>query len=261
MGVTTAGLTILIVAALATSALSAVIGMGGGILMLAVLFSFLEHGEAIPAHAAIQMCSNGTRVLAYLRNVHWPTILRFAIGALPGSVIGCLLLWKLGELGKEKDPWLKMAVGVYVLGATFLPKPKKTITGSTWWDFPLLGLVAGTASLTVGAIGPLIAPLFARRDYVKEKLIATKAVCQLSLHVLKIPAFLLLNRLEHMFEWKELSLLTLWLMAVVIPGTFLGKRIQKHVSEGMFVRLYKIALTVAGLKILSYDGLYKLLAG
>jgi len=255
VGVGIGGLAILIIAALATSALSAVIGMGGGILMLAVLFSFLEHGEAIPAHAAIQICSNGSRVLVYLRNVHWGTIRRFAFGALPGSAAGCLFLWKLGELGAEKDPYLKMAVGIYVLAATFLPKPKKQVTSFKWWDFPLLGFVAGTASLTVGAIGPLIAPLFARRDYVKEKLIATKAVCQLSLHVLKIPAFLLLGT----FEWKELSLLTLCLMVVVVPGTFLGKRVQRHVSAGLFVTLYRIALTVAGVKVLSHDGLYKLL--
>ena len=247
-------LVILAVAALLTSALSALIGMGGGILLLALLFSFLSHGEAIPSHAAVQIASNGTRVLAFLGNVHWRSIRRFCIGAFPGSAAGFLLLWWLGVLD-DSEPYLKTVVGIYVLLATYLPKPKEAARVAKWWDFPLLGLIAGTAALTLGAIGPLIAPLFARRDFVKEKLIATKAVCQVILHSLKIPAFVVLGT----FDAPSLWLLTAIMMVAVIPGTLLGKRAVKHVSERHFVVLYRVALTAAGLKVLILDGLLKIM--
>jgi uncharacterized membrane protein YfcA len=242
---------ILAVAALATATLSGMIGMGGGMLLLATLFCFLPHAEAIPTHAAVQLASNGTRIVAFLRDVDWATLGRFVIGALPGGALGLMLLASVGP-AERAEPYLKMAVGAYILVAAHLPKAEKNTAGGHWWDFPLLGLVAGTAALTVGAVGPLIAPLFARRDFVKERLVATKATCQAILHVVKIPAFLWLRS----FDYPRLAGITVVMIALVIPGTLLGKRLLRHVSEADFLLLYRIALTVAGLKVLAWDGIY-----
>ena len=66
----------LALAALITSILSAIIGMGGGILLLAVMLSLLEHGEVIPAHGAVQLVSNGTRLIAFGRFIDLPALAR-----------------------------------------------------------------------------------------------------------------------------------------------------------------------------------------
>ena len=242
---------VLVVVALLSATLSGIIGMGGGMLLLATLFCFLPHAEAIPTHAAVQLASNGTRIVAFLRDVHWRTVSRFCLGAVPGGALGVLLLASVGPADRS-EPYLKMAVGAYILLAAHLPTARKRTTAGPWWDFPLLGLVAGTAALTVGAVGPLIAPLFTRRDFVKHRLIATKAVCQIILHVVKIPAFLWLRS----FDYGRLTGITIAMIAVVIPGTLLGKRLLVHVSESNFLVLYRVALTVAGLKVLVWDGLY-----
>jgi uncharacterized membrane protein YfcA len=247
---------ILAVAALLTSILSAIIGMGGGILLLAVMFCLLDHAEAIPAHAAVQLASNGTRVLVFLRHVHWATIGKFWIGALPGIVAGTMFLYWLGELGSA-EPWLKIVVGMYILISLVLPKPRGLRHRGRWWDWTLLGFAAGASALLVGAIGPLIAPLFARRDFVKENLIATKAVCQMSLHLLKIPAFFFIPG----FQFSQVSLLAGVMVLMVIPGTVIGRRILNSVSEAEFIMLFKVALTLAGFKVLIVDGVYPLLSG
>ncbi len=136
--------------------------------------------------------------------------------------------------------------------ATHLPKSKaKNPQRSKWSDFPLLGFVAGAASLTIGAVGPLIAPIFARRGFPKERLIATKAACQFTIHVLKIPAFIMLRDLD----LSRLGILALVMVCMVIPGTLLGKRVVKFVSERHFGIAYRVALTAAGLKVLIVDGL------
>jgi len=242
---------ILLVAALLTSMLSAIIGMGGGILLLAVMFCFLSHGEAIPVHAVTQLASNSTRLLAFWSHIDWRVIRRFAIGALPGSVIGALLLWSLGR-AESSEPYLKIVVGLYIFAATFIPKSKSNARAEgVWWDWTLLGLVAGSLALTVGAVGPLIAPLFARREFVKERLIATKACCQMLLHVVKLPAFFVLGTFAHGELWS----IAMPLVIVVIPGTLLGKRLLKYVSPAAFTVMYRVALTVAGLKVLIWDGI------
>ena len=241
---------ILAIVALLTSMLSAVLGMGGGILLLATMFCFLSHADSIPTHAAVQIASNGTRVMAFLHNVDWRALRRFVCGAVPGAMVGMYLLWILGQ-PERAEPYLKTLVGAFILVATYLPKPKGDGAGrERWFDFPAIGLLAGVAALTVGAIGPLIAPMFARRGFVKERLIATKAICQLVIHTMKIPAFILLRDLE----FGRLGMLALVMICMVIPGTLLGKKVVKGVSERHFKIAYRVALTVAGLKVLLIDG-------
>lgn len=225
-------------------------------LLLAAMFSFMSHGEAIPAHAAVQLISNSTRTLAFLKHVDWRTVGRFLLGVLPGSVLGVGVLLILGEPG-ESEPYLKMLVGGYILVALFLPKPRKgAVSGGNWWDFPVLGVFAGAAAFTVGAVGPLIAPLFARRDFVKERLVATKAVCQSLLHLAKIPVFLTVRSYP---DLTQLGVATLLMAVLVIPGTLVGKRALKHLNEHHFITLYRAALLVAGLKVLLIDGIWRLI--
>lgn len=245
---------ILAIAALLTSIVSAILGMAGGMMLLAVMLSFMTHGEAIPTHAAVQIASNGTRAMAFMRHADRSTFERFVLGAVPGGILGCVLLWLLGEPGSS-EPYLKTLVGLYVLAATWLPLRRSAhATAGSWWDFPLMGFVSGTAGLTVGAIGPLIAPLFARRDFVKERLIATKALCQLSIHAMKIPAFIFLRDLD----LDRLGTLALVMILMVIPGTLIGKRLLRGIAERHFKTAFRVALTAAGAKVLIVDGLMKL---
>jgi uncharacterized membrane protein YfcA len=265
---------ILAVVALITSIISGILGMGGGMMLLATMFCFMPHADAIPTHAAVQIASNGTRVMAFLKNVDGSAFVRFVLGAIPGSGVGMLLLWLLGE-PEQSEPYLKTLIGAFILFLTFAPRKNVQSRdrkgaectsdhkgpavsddreGAAWWGFPATGFAAGTAALTVGAVGPLIAPVFARRDFVKERLIATKAVCQLTTHVMKIPAFLLIRDLDV----PRLGGLALVMICMVIPGTLIGKRVLTHVSERHFIIAYRIALTFAGLKVLIFDGLRNL---
>jgi uncharacterized membrane protein YfcA len=244
---------VLLLTAFLTATISGIIGMGGGTLLLATMFCFLPHGEAVPLHAAVQLVSNSSRIVVFRKSVDWPTVARFALGMVPGTFLAGVILWSLGQPGRA-EPYLKILVGAYILALTFLPRTKQAATADTRHGFTLLGLVAGTAGLTVGAIGPLIAPLFARRDFIKERLIATKATCQMSTHLLKIPAFWLLGRIE----FAKFSALLVAMAGVAVLGTLLGKRILGYVSPQLFTRLYQVALTIAGLKILIFDGLLQL---
>ena len=268
----------LAVAALATSALSAVLGMGGGALLLALMLTALPWAEVIPLHAVVQLASNGTRVLAYLPQVNWPVVTRFAAGLLPGGLLGALLI---GELARSPgaDPWLKLLVGAWILVMLVIPEPARSPRNANdgeprdgdaaddasdnplqvghWWDWPALGFVAGSCALAVGAVGPLIAPLFLRRPMTRQQVVATKAVCQSLLHLVKLPVFIALWN----FDYGRSALLLAVLVACVVPGTLIGRRLlARHVSETLFRRMYRLALLLAGSKVLIVDGLLPLLA-
>jgi len=252
---------VLALAAFATSIISGIIGMGGGILLLATMLSFLSHAETIPAHGAVQLVSNGTRLLVFLRHVDVKTVVRFAAGALPGSIVGGLLLvWlRKGQIDST-EPYFKIAIGLYVLITTFRPIVKRPASGEPAAPpristFTLFGGLAGVLGLTIGAIGPLIAPVFLHAGFVKERMIATKAVCQMTIHLLKVPIFLA----SGLVDYAKLGQLIVIMSLMVIPGTLIGKRILTRVDERAFVMLFKLAMLLAGLKVLLYDGFYKLL--
>ena len=249
---------ILILAAFATATLSGMLGMGGGMLLLAVMFCFMDHGSAIPVHAVVQLSSNSTRAIVFAKSADGPTLRRFLIGVIPGTAAGTLALWQLGKLG-DGEPYLKLVVGVYVLLAPYVRFGKQNRDEqSTPWtgEFTAMGFLAGLMSLTVGATGPLIAPLFARHHFVKERLIATKALCQVATHVLKLPAFIILGT----FGWGELGYLALPMAVVVVPATLLGKRLLANMPASQFTWLYRAALVVAGVKIIVVDGIVALVS-
>jgi uncharacterized membrane protein YfcA len=250
-------LVILPLVALVTSVVSGMLGMAGGMLLLATMFCFLTHAETIPAHATVQLVSNSTRLLAFARQISWPTVGRFLAGAIPGGGFGAAIYFYWGTPA-DSEPYLKILVGVYVLIVTFLPKPKKSDRGVRGWEWPVIGLVAGTAALTVGAVGPLIAPVFAHCGFAKEPLVATKAVCQAILHVVKLPVFIVAGAMGRFatFDFTQLGLAVLLMSLMVVPGTLIGKHMLENISERRFGHLYRIALVVAGGKVLLYDGVY-----
>ena len=252
---------VLALAAFVTSIISGIIGMGGGILLLATMLSFLSHAETIPAHGAVQLVSNGTRLLVFLRHVDVKTVLRFAAGALPGSIVGGLLLvWLRKDHIDSTEPYFKIAIGLYVLITTFRPIAKRPASNESAMPrismFTLFGGLAGVLGLTIGAIGPLIAPAFLHAGFVKERMIATKAVCQMIIHLLKVPIFLA----SGLVDYAKLGQLIVVMSLMVIPGTLIGKKILARVDEQAFVTLFKLAMLLAGLKVLLYDGFYKLLS-
>jgi len=82
---------ILILAAFATSILSAVIGMGGGITLLGIMAILIPEGYMVVAlHGVIQLVSNCTRTAVYSQHFHRPIIRQFSMGIIPG--LGCAAL-------------------------------------------------------------------------------------------------------------------------------------------------------------------------
>jgi len=76
---------ILIIAAFATSMISAVIGMGGGITLLGIMALLIPEGYMVVAlHGVIQLVSNTTRTTVFRAHIYRPIIRQFT----PGIILG-----------------------------------------------------------------------------------------------------------------------------------------------------------------------------
>ena len=90
---------ILIIAALITSSISAVIGMGGGIILLGIMAILIPEGYMVIAlHGIIQMVSNGTRTFVFRDHIKKNLITEYLIGALIGLALSVLIVYRLMNL-------------------------------------------------------------------------------------------------------------------------------------------------------------------
>ncbi len=233
-------LAVLVGAALVGSTISGFLGMGGGIFLLTVLFLCgLEPALAIPIHALVQLTSNGTRAVLFREHVRWSAWRTFALCALPFPVLG------LAVAGLLDPDQTKVMIGCLVIFATWKPKGWRVGWGERP-AFAAVGVVAGTMGVVVGATGPLIAPFFLREGWRKEEIVATKAACQVFVHVQKIIVFGFVG-----FAFAEELPRVVPLALAVIVGTWCGKKILARLTEARFRMAYRVVLTGLALRLMA----------
>ena len=141
------------IAALLTSILSAVAGLGGGVILLLVITQFVAPTVAIPIQGAIQLISNWSRAVLLRTNISWPVVGWVSILLFPASLLGVAVATSLPE------DVVRLVLAAFVLVLAWRPDLLKTATvrSGTAADakIMLLGVGAGSGFLT-GSVSPEI---------------------------------------------------------------------------------------------------------
>lgn len=228
---------IILTAAFFSSIVSGLTGMGGGFILLAILTTRFPPSILIPLHGSLQLISNLFRGVLFFHHISWKITSLFTVGALLGAFAGSFFLVEI------PPSTFRFILGISILGMTWMPKLKSIprLPGL----FAYVGAGSTFLSLFIGATGPLIAPFFLKSELIKEKLVATKAACQIPLHVFKLTVYFMAG-----------FLLEPWLptLAGAIPvmylGIWTGKKLLGRVSERKFYRLLQIIITFLALRML-----------
>lgn len=226
-------------ASLFTATISGFIGLAGGSILLGILLATgMDVKLAIPIHALVQLFSNGSRTLAQLPHVRWRDVGLLVLTALPGPFLG---LWLLNRLDA---PWIKGTIALVILYSAWAPK-WGVAQLSDRAAFMIAGALGGSFGLVLGAVGPMLGPFFLRPSYERREVIATQAVCQVYLHILKIIVFSTIgfHVLDHLALLIPMGFTT-------IAGTALGTWMLGKMSDRLFVILYKTALSLLALQLL-----------
>ena len=109
------------------------------------------------------------------------------------------------------------------------------------WAFAPVGAAGSFVSAVAGSAGPLTAPFFLAFGLVKGAYIGTEAVTAVVTHATKIAVYGTADSMTA--KGVTVGLL---LGAVMIFGTYLGKRLVDRLSEATFVRLVEAVLVAAG---------------
>ena len=244
---------ILITTALITSSISAVLGMGGGIILLGIMAIIIPQGFLVIAlHGIIQLVSNLTRTYVFKKYLRFKIINQFLIGSFIGLIISSFIIlflvkyFNVNSANEIKVDFLKPLIGVFIIWYLFRKKSKKSKDNKSFY---FVGGISGISTVFIGATGPLIAPFFLNKKLTKENIIANKAACQAITHLGKIPLFIYFFNVNYISE----SNILIPLILAVFIGTNLGKKILRYIPENIFKLCFKISLFLIAIKlILSY---------
>jgi uncharacterized membrane protein YfcA len=241
---------ILIVAAFITSSISAVLGMGGGIILLGIMAILIPEGYVVVAlHGIVQLISNLTRAYVFRKHIKGQIIRQYLPGVILGLCLSAFIIMILVqgfdvESAKDiKVDILKPLIGIFIIWFLFGRRPQIREEHPHFFG---VGAVSGLATLFIGATGPLIAPFFLKGKLTKENIIANKAFCQAISHVGKIPLVIIFFEYNYI---TELGML-IPLIAAVFLGTNFGKHILQYIPEQVFKVLFKGALTLIAIKLI-----------
>lgn len=227
-------------AAFVLALLSAVAGFGGGALLLPVFTALFGLRAAVPMLTLAQLSSNGSRAWLNRRELRWPLVGWFALGAVPLAVAGAVLL------AHAPLAPLKRLLGAFLLAVVVWrrvnPHPRKPADVT----FVGIGAASGLGSALLGSVGPLTAPFFLAYGLTRAAYIGTEAASALAMHLTKVAAYgagdLLTGRI---------LLYGAALTPATLAGAWVGRRIVGRISDRTFVWLVEAGLVVAGVLFLA----------
>lgn len=210
---------LLILTAFFTSGLSAVLGMAGGLLLMAISATLLPVAAAMVFQGAVQLVANGGRMLMLREHVAWRSVGVYALGAGLAMLGLRQLAWR-----PDADTVL-LLLGLTPFVARLLPP----------FDFTrrshALGcgaLVAGV-QIVAGVAGPLLDVFFVDSPLDRRGVVASKAATQTLSHAIKLGFWApLLSRGE------PAPALVLGACVAAVLGTAAGRQLLDRFSEATF---------------------------
>lgn len=227
----------LLLASMVTSMLTAVLGVGGGVLLLVLMASWMPAAAIIPVHGMIQLGSNTGRAALTWRHIDWRIIVAFAPGVIVGAALGA---WLLVDLPAHL--W-QLSIALFVLYLCWGPKLPKASFGPA--GIFVASAITSFISLFVGATGPLVAAFIKQIHQDRFKTVATFAAAMTLQHAPKALVFGVAG-----FMFSDWLLFILTMIACGFAGTWFGLHVLKSMTNRWFALAFNLVLTLLALRLL-----------
>lgn len=228
---------LLIMTAGLTSFMTAALGIGGGVMLLAVMASVMPVSALIPVHGLVQLGSNGNRALMTRRHIDWHMLKFFSIGAVMGATVASVVVVQLPLM------IIQLAVAGFILFLVWGPKPRNRDMSNT--GRMTAGAFTTFITMFVGATGPLVAGFVHRNAYDKLQLTSTFAACMTFQHSLKALVFSAVG--FAFWQWLPLTIL---MIASGAGGTWIGLKVLNRIPAEKFRLAFKVIVTLLAIRLL-----------
>ena len=228
---------ILIVASFFTSALTAAAGVGGGLLMLALMTYVIPITALIPVHGLVQLGSNTSRSFVQRANIDWRVTRIFLLGSFFGVVAGVLLVVQL------PPAVLQTVLGIFIITLVWIKFP--ALRSANAAIVAAGGLVTTFASMFAGATGPLVAVFLNNLFDDHRRMVATHGATMTVQHGLKIVAF----GVAGFAFWEWLPLVAAMVISGFL-GTKAGTALMNRLPDRVLKITFKTVMTMVAIDLL-----------
>jgi uncharacterized protein len=166
----------------ATSFLSGLFGMAGGLILIGVLLALMPLPSAMVLHAITQMASNGWRAFLWRSHIRWRPVCVYLIGCAVA-----LAAWSITRYVPDK-PMALLLLGATPFMARLMPANLRPNPESIWQG-TFYGSICMGLMLMTGVSGPLLDTFFLGGQLDRRGIVATKATCQVASHFVKLIYF------------------------------------------------------------------------
>jgi len=223
-------LMLIVVAALVASIIHSVAGLGGGILMVAVLTGVVGIKQAVPAMACAQLISHVTRALLYWRSTDWRMAVRVLAFGCPAVILGAFL-FRTFSAGTISLFFVIILLGALCIrhledGRRLRADPKSLAAASVLW-----GMLAGNV---IGQ-GFLLAPFLLGSGMRRFAFVGTMATVTLVISILRVAVFGISEVLT-----GRLFSLGILIGVLSIPGAWLGRKLLRGLSDTVQRRIVEV---------------------
>ncbi|AXH11744.1 sulfite exporter TauE/SafE family protein [Halarcobacter bivalviorum] len=222
-----------------TSTIAGVVGLGGGMILIAVLPSFLPINALVPIHGLTQLSSNLSRAVFGYKDVKVEVIPKFLIGSLAGVSFFAVILYFVSLT------YIPLFIGIYILLSLWSQKFNDKI--KKFESYYLIGFIQSGFSIVVGATGPLATTLLVKDYNDKDTVVATAAALMSITHLLKVFAFMLFG-----FVFFDYIGILVAMIIGAVAGSYAGTKLRDKIDGKKFMLALKIILSLMAIKLVIF---------
>lgn len=220
-----------------TSTIAGIVGVGGGMMLIVILPSFLPLNALIPIHGLTQVSSNLSRAIFGYKDVQYEVIPKFLLGSAIG--IG-MFAAVLNLISLEYVP---LFIGVYILLSLWSEKFNEKI--KKYESHFLAGFFQTGLSMVVGATGPLTMTLLFKDYEDKNKVVATGAALMSITHILKVFVFMYFG-----FVFFDYIGVIIAMIIGAISGSWVATKLRDKIDGKRFTMILKVLLSALAIQVI-----------
>ncbi len=218
-----------------TSIITAVVGIGGGLLLISILPFFLPTNALIPIHGLNQITSNISRAYFGYKDIQFHVLPKFLIGSLIG--VGIFMSF----LKMVSVTYIPLFLGIYILLSLWSQAFNEAIM--KYESYYVIGFFQTGLSVIVGTTGQLTVTKLLKEFQDKNKVVATSAILMCITHLLKIIVFIYFG-----FVFRDYLDIVLSMAIGSILGSYIGTHVRDKIDGKKLIFILKIFLSLLAAK-------------
>lgn len=236
---------LLALANLITSALTGITGVGGGMILIALMPLFVPAAAIVPVHGVTQFVSNGTRAWFGRKEIDYQFFGQFVAGSVVGLLVfGTLVRFVQLEL-------IPLFIGIYILLITWSDKFNQAIR--RFESFFMVGFLQTGLGVFVGTPGPLNIAVLNKHYEDNHVVVSTGALFMTIVHFAKILVYITMG-----FAFSEYWQLLLMMVLMAALGSWIGTALRHKVKITWLKKSLPWVLTILAVQLIGKIVLQKM---